>query len=183
MPPVRTFFYSSVLTRSGRFPRIAATRRRLRSCRGVGMVEFALISPLVFLVLLGLVVVGIAVTNYVQLSNAARDGARAAGICGGSGRDSTTTLPNGQPCSTANLTAYIQSRLQAVPAPVSFTVNVVIDNAVTSNDLDDCQNGASIEIVASFAQPLYMPLIGQFLGDGGGGTRTITAKAEATCEQ
>src|SRR2546425_624963 len=72
--------------------RVVARPHR-RGCRdGVSMVEFALLAPTGFLLLLGIVVVGIVVTNLVQLTNAARDGARAAAICGSV---ATAQMPDG----------------------------------------------------------------------------------------
>jgi len=148
------------------------------------MIEFALVAPLLFLVVFGLVVGGVVVTNYVQLSNAVRDGARAAAICGGANRDNSVThLPNGAQCSSANLTSYVQSQLQAVPAPVSFTVNVLFDGAVLGHDLDQCSQGATIEITADYPQPLFFPLVGTFFANTSGDARIISADAEATCEQ
>ena len=156
------------------------------------MVEFALVAPFLFIVLLGLIVCGIIATNYVQLSNAVRDGARAAGICGGASRASGTTLPNGTNCSSGDLAAYIQSRLQAVPAPVTFTVNVLYNgvsqgsctNCTSTNTvLELCNQGATIEVTATYPQPLYLPLVGNLLSNTTGNARTISADAEATCEQ
>ncbi len=148
------------------------------------MVEFALVSPVLFLLTFGLVVGGVVVTNSVQLSNAVRDGARAAAICGGQNRDSGVThLPDGTACTSAHVTAYIQRRLQAVPASVTFTVNVLYDGAVLGHDIDDCSQGASIEISADYPQPLFLPLVGNVFANTGGNARIIHADAEATCEQ
>jgi Flp pilus assembly protein TadG len=159
----------------------------------VTLVEFALVSPFLFIVLLGLIVCGIVATNYVQLTNAVRDGARAAGICGGSSRASGTTLPDGTTCSSYNLSQYIQHRLQAVPAPVNFAVSVLLNSGSvqgsctnctsSSTVLDLCTKGETIEVSANFPQPLYLPLVGNLLANTSGNARTITADAEATCEQ
>ena len=161
-------------------------RRRQRD-RGVTLVEFALMAPVVFLILMGMVISAIVVTNQVQLGNAVRDGARAAAICGGSyGQelphfDSTST---DWTCSTTNLTKYIQSRVTAIPATINFTVTVVLLNGSSAgSDITSCPYGASVHVSGSFQQPLYMPLVGRFLGDNGGQLRTLTATAEATCEQ
>jgi Flp pilus assembly protein TadG len=42
------------------------------------MVEFALVAPVLFLVLIAIFQFGIAFTDYIQVTNAARDGARKA---------------------------------------------------------------------------------------------------------
>jgi len=55
---------------------------------------------------------------------------------------------------------------------------------ITGNPLNSCQRGYKIEISTTYAQPLYLPLVGIVLGSGGSSTsRTLSADAEATCEQ
>jgi Flp pilus assembly protein TadG len=159
------------------------------------MVEFALVSPVLFLVILGLIVAGIVVTNQVQLTNAVRDGARAAAVCGGPARNDlpnqsnaqpVPTLPNGAPCDSTSLIAFIQSRLNAVPSSASLSVCVYTDagcTATSANVLDECAAGKVVEVDAHFQQPLYLPLIGRFIGDNGQGYRTVQASADAVCEQ
>ena len=46
--------------------------------RGVTLVEFALVAPVFFVLILGLLLLGIVVMNQMQLTNAVRDGVRAA---------------------------------------------------------------------------------------------------------
>jgi Flp pilus assembly protein TadG len=52
--------------------------RRLRSQRGAELIEFALLFPLLLLVLLGIVDFGFLFQRYEVLTNAAREGARVA---------------------------------------------------------------------------------------------------------
>ena len=159
------------------------------------MVEFALLAPVLFLLVLGLVVVGIVVTNQVQVTNAVRDGARAAAVCGGPERNNlpsmpnaqpVPTLPNGQPCDSTHLIQFIQSRLNAVPSSTSLSVCVYTDSSCTAtatNVLDECSAGKVVEVDAAFQQPLYLPLVGRFVGDNGTSYRTVKASAQAVCEQ
>lgn len=160
-------------------------RRRAQRDAGVTAVEFALVAPLAFLLLMGVVVTGIVVTNQVALTNVVRDGARAAAVCG-SNPTGTTTLPDGSTqCSDTNLTAYLLTLVNnahgGVPAP-TVTVYDAGHNALGSS-LALCQKGYTVEVSASYAQPLYVPMLGHFLGDAGGNTRAIKARADATCEQ
>lgn len=163
------------------------SRRGRSRTRGVTLVEFALMAPLVFFILLGLVIGAIVVTNQVQIGNAVRDGARAAAICGGQYGQSLPhydATPSDWTCSTTNLTKYIQSRVTAIPATINFTVTVVLLNGASGGtDIASCPYGASVHVTGSFQQPLYLPLVGRFLGDNGSNLRTLTATAEATCEQ
>ena len=152
-------------------------------------VEFALVAPLTFLLLLGIVITGLVVTNQIALTNAVRTAVRAAAVCG-SDPTGTTVLPDGRtPCTSttgvdANVDAYITSTLQALQGAVSApAVSVVAPDGTRSSTLADCRKGSTVVVSASFAQPLYAPLIGRWLGDGGGNSRTVNVKAQATCEQ
>jgi len=165
------------------------TRRRAQRDAGVTAVEFALVAPLAFLLLLGVIVTGIVVTNQVALTNAVRDGVRAAAVCG-SDPTGSTVLPDGvTPCTSstgvdANVVTYVTTLLHNVQGGVSApTVSVIASDGTTTGTLANCRKGDTVQVTATFAQPLYVPLIGRLLGDAGGNTRTITARAEATCEQ
>jgi Flp pilus assembly protein TadG len=169
---------------------VAAVRARRRQ-RGVTMVEFALMAPLAVVLLVGTVIGGIFSMNYVQLTNAVRDGVRAAAVCGGSGRNNQSqipssqipTLPDGTACNDTNLKAFIRNRFQAIPGNQA-TLNVTLPTGGAGDHMSQCQYRKTIEIKATYDQPLYMPLVSRFLSNNGSGsTYTITAQAEATCEQ
>src|SRR6186713_1472796 len=59
---------------------MAQMKRRLRSERGAELIEFALIFPLLLLVLLGIVDFGFLFQRYEVLTNATREGARLAAL-------------------------------------------------------------------------------------------------------
>jgi Flp pilus assembly protein TadG len=182
------------MTRSSRAP---ASRRRQR---GITIVEFALVSPILLLLLMGCVLVGIVAMNQMQLSNAVREGARAAALCGGPSRNSqqvTPTLPDGRtPCDSRQLAGYVNSLLSAVPGGAATSVCVyagsqagstsgatcVSSDPVDPNVLDKCSRGSVVQVDISYPQQLYVPLIGGVLGDSGT-TRTLRASAQATCER
>ena len=54
--------------------------KRIRSERGQTMVEFALVLPMLLVVLLGIFQFGVAFNNYVTLTDAVRAGARKAAV-------------------------------------------------------------------------------------------------------
>lgn len=150
------------------------------------------------MILLGLVVLGIVVLHEIQLSQAVRDGARAAAICG-SRTDAPSNLPtlpdSNLPCTGANVVAYINARLTKVDPSLANTATVSVysnTNALVSSNTGatagataaSCAvNAYTVEVSVNYAQPLYLPLVGAVFGTGGGNTRTISAKGEATCEQ
>jgi Flp pilus assembly protein TadG len=149
------------------------------------MVEFALVAPLGFLLLLSVLVVGIVVTNYIQLSNEAREGARVAAICGS---DQTALIPDGSglPCTGANISGYITSRLVSLPAgSVTPQISVISGSSSCAlvNPTCHCQVGSIVEVVMSYDQPLYLPLLSNLLQTNSNGTMRLSASAEATCEQ
>jgi len=90
----------------------------LRNDRGQTAVEFALIAPIIIVLLLGIVQVGLAFHNYITLTDAARAGARQAVVDRFSG-ESLTQLQQHVRDAAGDLK---QSNLQVtvnLPAPLS----------------------------------------------------------------
>jgi Flp pilus assembly protein TadG len=167
---------------------IGLGRRRAHSrSRGTSAVEFALVGPTAFLLLLGAVVLGVVVTHEIQLSQAVRDSARAAAICGSdTGPSTVTTLPDGTPCTTANITAYINARVDAVSPTLANQAVITVFNTSGSSvgtSPAACVPGYTIQIAITYQQPLFVPLVGAVVGNASTNTRTISAQGEATCEQ
>jgi hypothetical protein len=172
-----------------------------RSQRGVGVVEFSLVAPAFLVLVMGALVLGIVVMNQMQLANAVRDGARAAAMCGGPNRNSQPvppTLPDGHTaCDSGALISYINGRLSAVPGGAITSVCVYVGSTdgdtqgtsclahdpVDANILDKCNKGTVVEVDIAYPQQLYVPVIGNLLGDHGTSTRTLHAAAQAVCEQ
>lgn len=176
---------------------IALGGRRLahQRSRGTSAVEFALVGPTAFLLLIGAVVLGIVVTHEVQLTQAVRDSARAAAICGSTTDQATgSTLPDGTLCSTANITAYINARVDAVSSTLANHAVVTVTNAsgvvvgtasgsTAGTAASDCSPGYTLQVAITYQQPLFLPLVGALVGNPATNTRAIAAQGEATCEQ
>ena len=157
------------------------------------MVEFALAGPLAFLLLLGVVVVGITVTHQIQLNQAVKNSARAVAICGVAAEQNpynspAGTLPNGISCTAPDIQAYINGQVDSVASGLGGqdTVTVYdiagIPTVWTSTDLGSpCLPSEVVQVSISYPQPLYLPLVGYALGDGTTDTRTLSADGEATC--
>jgi Flp pilus assembly protein TadG len=106
------------------------------------MVEFALVGPIAFLVLIGTVVLGIIVLHDIQLTQAVRDGARAAAICGSQTgvAGTSASLPDSNlQCTGANIVGYINARVKRVDPGLSnqAMVTVYCDGSVLG-----CANGS-----------------------------------------
>src|SRR2546423_5161542 len=85
-------------------------RKFLRRRAGQSMVEFAVLAPVFFLLLLGTIDLGRAVYTYNAISNAAREGARAA-------------VPYDSPLpTTASVVAAVQSKLGGGLTPTLDTL-------------------------------------------------------------
>ena len=79
-------------------------RIRFRSQRGQAMTEFAIIAPILLLILMGIMQLGVVYNNWVTLTDAARAGARKAAVCrSGCSPDASTATVNAVKNSAANL--------------------------------------------------------------------------------
>ncbi|MHB0977403.1 MAG: TadE/TadG family type IV pilus assembly protein [Candidatus Aquicultorales bacterium] len=56
------------------------TRRRLHDAKGASSVEFAILMPVLILILFGIVEFGLAYRDYLSITHAAREGARLAAV-------------------------------------------------------------------------------------------------------
>lgn len=172
-----------------------ARHRRHRGSSGATMVEFVLVAPLAFLLLCSIVVVAIIATNFVQLTNAARDGARVAAICGNS---SSAQMPDGSGgCSFSAVQTYITEHLVGVPSGsvvpsvyvCSPTQSTACSSTAACSSLTvgacNCQAGQIVEVDMQYDQPLYLPVVSTLMQTSppGNGTRRLFASAQATCEQ
>jgi Flp pilus assembly protein TadG len=70
---------------------VGQTRKRGRGERGAAAVEFALVAPLLFALVFGIIDFGWAINRYAVISNAAREGVRMASI-GSAGTDVSSAV-------------------------------------------------------------------------------------------
>src|SRR5688500_9925226 len=56
--------------------RIARSRRRARQDRGTALIEFAIVAPLLFMLLMGTITGGIALNDRLAVTNGVREGSR-----------------------------------------------------------------------------------------------------------
>ena len=84
----------------------AAPRRILRAARGQGLVEFALVMPILMILVFGIIDFGMGLRSYISLTNATREGARFAAVGNPAGaypadcNGSTTNSVVGRVCVT-----------------------------------------------------------------------------------
>jgi Flp pilus assembly protein TadG len=65
--------------------------KALKNQKGQALVEFAVVLPVILLLVLGIVQFGMLLNTYLSLTNAAREGARA-GVVGGTNYEITETI-------------------------------------------------------------------------------------------
>lgn len=117
---------------------------------GQSMVEFALILPILILLVLGIVEFGLMFNSYLTVQNVSREGARLA-IVGGTDTEIRAHMVSISP----NLT------------PVNLSVTITpIQGSRTS--------GASVTVQANYTYPLTVPIIKNLLKN------TISLKAQTT---
>lgn len=97
-----------------------------KTARGQGMVEFALVAPLLLFVLIGLIDSMRMLEAYSTVADAARQGARQA-VANGSAADSPWASPgNGQPCQGTSFTSGATGTGCLTDARIKETVTHVV---------------------------------------------------------
>jgi Flp pilus assembly protein TadG len=118
-------------------------RHKMRGQRGQTMVEFAIVLPIFLLLLLGIAQGGIAFNNYIQLTDAARAGARYGAPLACSG--------------TCNRTSLVTTKVKASAANLN-TSQVGVTVTTT------WQPGTDLRVCASY--PFSINLIGLVVRSG-----------------
>jgi Flp pilus assembly protein TadG len=168
-----------------REPRDVGNRQRAE--RGASMVELMLVAPLAFLLLLGIVVVGIVVTHQMQLNQGVANSARAVAICGTALEQNPNntpvgTLPNGNSCIATNIQSYINQQVDGVSPSLGQEATVTVTGSTSWTKLGDaCSPGEIVQVTITYQQALFVPLIGYAIGNGGTDSRQLQAFGEATC--
>lgn len=98
---------------------------RRRRSRGQSLVEFALIVPLLFFMLIGVIDLMRLVQAYSTVADAARQGARQA-VANGSAADNPWGASNGQPCQGTSFTSAATGTGCATDARINETVTHVV---------------------------------------------------------
>lgn len=128
-------------------------RRFLQSERGQGLVELTLLLPVVTLLLLGVMEGGRIFSSYIELENAAREGARYASI-----NCTTMAVPGEQvPAWTAStLAPWLASRLSSL-SPGSLVVEL---SRESSGDGSEVWVDLSLQYPLEIVTPVISSLTG-----------------------
>lgn len=147
-----------------------ARRGSANSDRGAAAVEFALLLPLLVLLIFGMIDFGRAINAQITLTQAAREGARVLALPGG-----TTVGSDGQP-------AYVD-RVIAAGNGLGLTASNVTDLPDTSTPPETgCPSGsgntgddAVVKVTYTFT---FITPVGSIFGP----TKTLTAEGVMPCE-
>jgi hypothetical protein len=128
-------------------------RRARRRTRGQAMVEFALVAPMFFLLLFGIIEAGRFIFYYETLSNATREGARYAIVNGANtvGCPSGPAAPGSAPCDVPgnNVIARVRQSAVGMPAGITATPTWSPDNG----------RGSTVRVEASYTYRSLIPLV------------------------
>jgi PKD repeat protein len=139
----------------------ASTRRRTlplhaRRSRGQALVEFALVIPVMLLLVVGGLDVGRLFFSWIEVNNAAREGAAYAG---------------GNPTDTSGITGHVQTETNSQGQGGEGSVTVAVSCANTSNATIACANapggsGTGNTVTVRVTRPFSFvtPIIGNILG-------------------
>ena len=126
-------------------------RRGLRSEAGQALVEFALLTPLLLLIVSGIVEAGRAFYAYVQIANAVREGVRAGSFI---------------PTETSQVDSLTRRELPSWIT--SYIVNITVDCATPDSDtFGDCvtqyppSSRYKMKVTASYSYRPIMPVINE----------------------
>lgn len=122
----------------------ATSHRRSRDERGQTLVEFALVLPLLALLLFGIIQFGIVFNNYIDLTDAVRAGARKAAV------SRQTTDPSGPVGVTKAAVVNSAGDIAVDPAKITVT--------------SDWQPGHDVTVEAAF--PYKLDLFGYVFASG-----------------
>lgn len=144
------------------------TTGRLRTRRrpaGQAMVEFALVAPMFFLLLFGIVEAGRFIFYYENLSHATREGARYAIVNGANtlGCPSGPAAPGTSGCDTAGNNVVTRVRQSAFGVP---SAGITVDRCwwyttcdfVSHGDGNNAR-GATVTVSASYTYSSLIPLV------------------------
>jgi len=141
-----------------RSPRRMARALVHRGEEGSALVEFAMILPMLLLLTTGVLIFGVAMNNYMQLTNAVSNGARALAI------SAEITL---DPCATA-YTAITSAAPALTPSKMTFsyvlngttyTGTTCSSSSVTSGSAGNLASGTSATVTVTY--PLNLSVFGK----------------------
>lgn len=158
----------------------AGSRRPRGEDRGQAMVEFAAVLLPLVLVLVGIIQFGFLFAAYVGVSNAAREAARAGTIyqyepSDGQGDNDLARCIDILAAAAASLDSGIPGEFSGNCSTVTGGGDLAISYPDSGTCVGTSRTGCQLRVVLKYHQPLFVPLVGQFLNPDGDGTIPLAA--------
>ena len=161
-----------------------ARRRRFDCSRGQSLVEFALLAPVLFVLLVGAAQIGAILYAGVTVASAAHDGARVASeqpINSGAYKLSGSNVVVGSgvnPCTTGSSNPVCQSVVQS-EGLLSSVKTVVAPGTTQTSSTESCPpksvTDGYVTVTVSEDVPIFIPFLNNLLANtSGGSVRTIS---------
>jgi hypothetical protein len=159
----------------------SARPHRNRRQRGQSLAEFALILTPLMMVLLGIIQMGLVLSAYVTMSNAAREGARSATVYL---YDRTTTkaandtLRHDAAYAAATSAMGVLSKTAPQFSSADFVVTYPCDGATPPagcGAANDPRSGQYVRVQMTYHLDLLLPVVGQLLPKDANGRMPLTA--------
>lgn len=174
---------------------MTSIRRKLRGDEGASLVEFALIAPILFLLLFGLIDFGFIYNDFLQLRQGVRDGARQGAVanfgtnktCAGlnaSGSSSAQTTASDQTlfllCATRDRIALDSSKMKTAVClqPSTGNTTKLTNGGMCSTDSGDYVDGATLAVCGMYPARSRSGFLNPFLGNG-----VVTTRVAIRIEQ
>jgi len=142
-----------------------------RSRRGAVAVEMAMVAPILFILMFGVVEFGMMFHCIMQLHNMAREGARLAAV-GGQPAAVATRINSAGTLKTADVTQTLQYRVMAGTTWTGWTT------LTAGSTLNNAPSGAEVRVKLDYAYHLATGTMFSTLGNNHAGTvRTLHASA------
>lgn len=138
--------------------------RRLNERKGSVMVEFALVAPLLILVLVGIMVMGVVINAKIVVSGAAREAGRTWAIDKTDGRAREKALDS----------------IRGGGLHLNTDGRVLFDPA---QDVRFQQQGDYVVASVIYRHPTFVPLVGELIDPGGNGYITLRSQATFRVER
>lgn len=146
------------------------------------MAEFALVLTPLFLLLLGILQMGLVLSAYVTISNAAREGARTATVYVydrtlTKSQNDASRLAAARSATTNSLGVLKRTAPQFDPA-VDFVMTYALCDTTGTNCVSesDTRTGQHVTVAVTYHQDLVIPLISAVLPKDGGGRMPLSAQ-------
>ena len=142
---------------------------------GTATVEFALVVPLLLVLLLGIVEFGLLFENFIIAKNAVREAARAGALGAGTSEIEDRVVEVAAGLNEDNITI---TQERGSYSEGSWTWQALGDQAGTEGTVNDAPTGSHVRISLSYPHPLLAAsLVSGLEDEPGSGTITITADA------